>query len=138
MPMTDELRLSLPPHAESVPLARRAVVDAASRWLTPGQCPALALMVSEVVTNALLHGGSKHDVELTLSSEDDVLRVEVCDHGQGFVPEPRALDNGRDGGYGLYLVEQLADRWGWERDDCTLVWFEVALHPQPAAAVVLH
>jgi anti-sigma regulatory factor (Ser/Thr protein kinase) len=123
--MTDTVEISLPPRAESVPLARRAAAKAAQRWLPAHQAPSLALMVSEVVTNALLHGGGGRDVELRVSEHDEVVRVEVCDHGEGFVPQPRALDNDREGGYGLYLVEQLADRWGWWRDDSTTVWFEV-------------
>src|SRR5829696_6103886 len=123
--MTKAVHISLPPRPDSVPIARRTAADAARRWLAPTQAPSLALMVSEVVTNALLHGGRDHDVELVVSGEDSTVRVEVCDHGDGFVPAPRALDQRGEGGYGLYLVEQLADRWGWSRADCTTVWFEV-------------
>jgi anti-sigma regulatory factor (Ser/Thr protein kinase) len=123
--MSQPVRITLPPRADSVPVARRAALNAARRWLTPTQTPSLALMVSEVVTNALLHGGSDHDVELVLTEEGDVVRVEVRDEGEGPVPAPQALDHAGDGGYGLYLVEQLADRWGWSRSDCTTVWFEM-------------
>lgn len=125
MHMDDAVQISLPPRADSVPLARQAVVDAVRTWLTPAQTPSLALMVSEVVTNAVLHGGGSCDVELSVAHEDHVVRVEVCDQGDGFVPRPGALDAKREGGYGLYLVEQLADRWGWSRDDHTTVWFEL-------------
>jgi anti-sigma regulatory factor (Ser/Thr protein kinase) len=130
--MSDAVRISLPPHADSVPLARRTAIDAARRWLTPKQTPSLALMVSEVVTNALLHGASGFDVELAVFQHDHVVRVEVCDRGEGFVPAPQALDHAGDGGYGLYLVEQLSDRWGWSRSDRTTVWFEVATEGTPA------
>jgi anti-sigma regulatory factor (Ser/Thr protein kinase) len=126
--MTDAVEILLPPRADSVPVARRAAAKAARRWLPADQAPSLALMVSEVVTNALMHGGGDRDVELRVSERDEVVRVEVCDHGDGFVPQPSALDNDREGGYGLYLVEQLADRWGWWRDDATTVWFEVDGH----------
>jgi anti-sigma regulatory factor (Ser/Thr protein kinase) len=125
--MSKAVRISLPPRAESVPLARRAVMDAARRWITPAQTPPLALMVSEVVTNALVHGGDDGEVELAVDKRDGAVRVEVCDHGDGFVPEPRALDHGGEGGFGLYIVEQLSDRWGWSRSDCTTVWFELDL-----------
>jgi|SRR5215207_198322 len=123
--MTKAFRILLPPRPDSVPLARNAAMDAARRWLTPRQTPSLALMVSEVVTNALLHGGREHDVELVVRAEDTTVRVEVCDYGDGFVPAPKALHHAGEGGYGLYLVEQLSDRWGWSREDCTRVWFEV-------------
>jgi anti-sigma regulatory factor (Ser/Thr protein kinase) len=133
--MDHTVRISLPARAESVPVARKTALAAARRWLSPDQAPSLALMVSEVFTNALVHGGGgdDDDVELTVTGQDEVLRVEVCDHGAGFVPAPKALEHDRAGGFGLYLVEQLADRWGWSRDECTLVWFEVAV-PQAAAA----
>jgi anti-sigma regulatory factor (Ser/Thr protein kinase) len=123
--MSKAVRITLPPRADSVPLARRAAMDAARRWLTPTQTPSLALMVSEVVTNALLHAGDGRDVELVVAHDDGVVRVEVRDHGDGVVPAPRALDHEDDGGYGLYLVEQLSDSWGWSRSDRTLVWFEI-------------
>ena len=132
--MSKAVRISLPPRAESVPIARRAVTEAAQRWMTPAQTPPLVLMVSEVVTNALLHGGDGGDVELAVVEEDGVVRVEVCDHGDGFVPEPKALDPDGDGGFGLYLVEQLSDRWGWSRSDCTTVWFELEVERAGAPA----
>jgi anti-sigma regulatory factor (Ser/Thr protein kinase) len=128
--MSKAVRILLPPRPDSVPLARRAATDAARRWLTPAQTPSLALMVSEVVTNALLHGDDDRDVELIVAEHDGVVRVEVRDHGDGFVPEPRALDHDGEGGYGLYLVEQLSDSWGWSRSDRTVVWFELDGHAE--------
>ena len=67
-----------------------------------------------------------------------VLRVEVSDPGAGFsgsVPEPTA---GQPGGWGLFLTEQLADRWGIDRDaGWTTVWLErdlgAALQPAEPA-----
>src|SRR4051794_10363238 len=128
--MSDAVRMVLSPRPDSVPLARRAATDAARRWLTPAQAPSLALMVSEVVTNALMHGGDDRDVEMTVGEHDGIVRVEVRDYGDGFVPEPRALDHNGEGGYGLYIVEQLSDSWGWSRSDRTVVWFELDGHPE--------
>jgi anti-sigma regulatory factor (Ser/Thr protein kinase) len=62
---------------------------------------------------------------------DDDVRVEVIDHGEGFVPSPRAGDVQDPGGFGLFLVGRLADRWGVEADDTTCVWFELG---RPARA----
>jgi anti-sigma regulatory factor (Ser/Thr protein kinase) len=132
--MNEAVRISLPPRADSVPIARRAVMEAARRWMTPAQAPPLVLMVSEVVTNAVVHGGDAAQVELAVIEDGGVVRVEVCDEGDGFVPEPKALDRDGEGGYGLYLVEQLADRWGWSRSDCTTVWFELDVERAAAAA----
>ena len=130
------LRLFLPPNPDSVPAARRAATDAARTLLGPEQTPSLALLVSEVVTNALLHGDSDQDVEVVIAVDDALVRVEVCDRGDGFVPAPKALDHDGDGGYGLYLVEQLSDRWGWSRSDCTRVWFEMDANGAAAGSAV--
>jgi hypothetical protein len=53
------------------------------------------------------------------------VRVEVGDLGPGFDPGPRDLDRESPSGWGLYLVDQLADRWGVTRAGGTRVWFEI-------------
>ncbi len=54
----------------------------------------------------------------------DVVRVEVIDEGRGFRPSVREPRADAEGGWGLYLVDQLADRWG-VRDDGRVVWAEL-------------
>jgi hypothetical protein len=56
---------------------------------------------------------------------ESTVRVEVADRGEGFEPVPRDADRSRPGGWGLYLVDQLADRWGVARDQMNRVWFEM-------------
>jgi hypothetical protein len=52
------------------------------------------------------------------------VRVEVIDSGSGFAPEPR--DPARaTGGFGLFLVDTQAARWGVDREGGTRVWFEL-------------
>src|SRR5215210_4172660 len=52
--------------------------------------------------------------------------VEVRDHGPGFEPRPRRRTDARDSGWGLFLVERLANRWGVGNDGpATRVWFEL-------------
>jgi hypothetical protein len=51
------------------------------------------------------------------------VRVEVIDHGAGFLPAPRTEEADEPGGFGLYLVGTLASRWGVESNDGTHVWF---------------
>jgi anti-sigma regulatory factor (Ser/Thr protein kinase) len=94
------------------------------------------LLVSEVVTNSFLHAGLDPDDLIHLRAELSAtrLRVTVCDEGEGF-----DLRNARDhgdgdgdgdgdvGGWGLYLVDQLAHRWGIARNARTCVWFEVTV-----------
>ncbi len=107
--------------------ARTRVCEAIAPELDGGDVDTLRLLVSEVVTNAVRHGGSSRPVELHASWNSEV-RVEVCDHGEGFTPAPRrgALDE--PGGFGLFLVGRLADRWGVETDDGTTVWFVLRRH----------
>jgi integral membrane sensor domain MASE1/anti-sigma regulatory factor (Ser/Thr protein kinase) len=92
----------------------------------------LRLGVSELVTNSVRHAGLQPSdvIRLQVEVSDRVLRVEVSDPGQGFsatIPEPTA---GEPGGWGLFLTEQLADRWGVDRDGgWTTVWLERDLDP---------
>ena len=45
------------------------------------------------------------------------LCVQVTDTGDGFAPRPRAYEPDEDGGFGLFLVEQLTRRWGLTREN---------------------
>lgn len=84
----------------------------------------LRLLVSEVVTNSIRHAESTC-VRLRVYVAGNLVRVEITDRGRGFVPAPRAPNDTRIGGWGLYLVDRLADRWGVARDGLTRVWFEL-------------
>jgi anti-sigma regulatory factor (Ser/Thr protein kinase) len=85
------------------------------------------LLVSELVTNSVRHSEAhSHDVvHMSVTVTENSLRVEVADPGEGFEPKPRDADRSRPGGWGLYLVDQLSDRWGVARDQLTRVWFEM-------------
>jgi anti-sigma regulatory factor (Ser/Thr protein kinase) len=91
----------------------------------------LLLLVSELVTNAVLHSHGPADAPIRLSAsvEDERVRVEVTDAGRRFTPVARepatAGSRARIGGYGLYVVDQVASRWGVDRACGTRVWFEV-------------
>jgi anti-sigma regulatory factor (Ser/Thr protein kinase) len=86
------------------------------------------LLVSELVTNAVRHAGiaAGAPINLLIDTGDGRLRVEIADGGSGFEPDAPEPDPTRASGWGLYLVEQLADRWGVEpADPGTLIWFEI-------------
>jgi anti-sigma regulatory factor (Ser/Thr protein kinase) len=87
------------------------------------------LCVSELATNALLHGVPPHRcfrLDLALLA-DGVLRVEVHDSGPGEIRVPDAAPESEHG-RGLLLVAALADDWGVrERDPGKIVWCECAL-----------
>ena len=93
------------------------------------------LLVSELVTNSVRHSdmAAKDSVGLDVVVDADTIHVQVCDSGTGFEPQPRRPGQSKAGGWGLYLVERLADRWGVGRNGVTRVWFEIDCgHPRPA------
>ena len=85
------------------------------------------LLVSELVTNSVRHSdaGKRATVQMQVLVSESTLHIEVADGGKGFEPKPRDADRTRPGGWGLYLVDQLADRWGVATDRLTRVWFEM-------------
>ena len=91
------------------------------------QVETLRLLVSELVTNAVRHGGAAEPVEVHARWNSEV-RVEVSDHGDGFTPAPRIGPPDEPGGFGLFLVGRLADRWGVETNGGTTVWFVMRRH----------
>jgi sigma-B regulation protein RsbU (phosphoserine phosphatase) len=89
----------------------------------------LRLLVSELVTNCVLHGGAGEGAEITVRSRlrDHAVHTEVCHDGPGFDAPSEEPDLGSPGGLGLFLVEQMASAWGIA-DRCeTCVWFELGL-----------
>lgn len=118
----DELRTSLAAHATSASIARRAVLDTLDKWGHEGLREDAALLVSELVTNAVVHGGGKVEVAVLLIA--DRVRVEVHDHGKGL---PVGPDEPDESGRGLLIVDAVASAWGVEAgDDGKRVWFELA------------
>jgi anti-sigma regulatory factor (Ser/Thr protein kinase) len=85
------------------------------------------LLVSELVTNAVRHAprAGIPEVELWLKADRRRVRVAVSHPGAGFEAEPRLPTALEDSGWGLYLVDRIADRWGVITKDRTEVWFEI-------------
>lgn len=103
---------------------------------TPGPPPDgdLQLLVSELVTNAVIHGGADGDNVIRLEAElaEERIRVSVSDPGTATELVASApLDPRLPGGWGLALVEELADRWGMTTDPITRVWFEFVRRQPP-------
>jgi anti-sigma regulatory factor (Ser/Thr protein kinase) len=53
------------------------------------------------------------------------VRIEVTDNGPGFEPDASRPDEDESSGWGLFLIDQLSERWGVVHEDLTMVWFEV-------------
>ncbi len=109
--------------------ARRFVSDTLLRWdVSREVVDDSVLLVSELVTNALLHAGSAPIVELTRSGSS--FRCSVHDDSAAR-PRRRRYGNDAVTGRGLALVEALSDRWGSDRDgDGKQVWFEMRIDAQ--------
>ncbi len=108
----------------SVARIRRFTADA-SRQARPGvDADTVALLVSEVATNALVHGEGR--VRVRVKPTEAGLRVEVHDDSPT-LPSRRRATPMDEGGRGIALVEALSSGWGAEMtDDGKTVWFEVA------------
>ncbi|HET8673846.1 MAG TPA: ATP-binding protein [Thermoleophilaceae bacterium] len=115
---------------EAVGAARHAIERLADEEQLP-RVEDLRLLVSELVTNSVLHGGAGPDdhVHMHVKLPDNCVRVEVCDEGNGWSDQlrSRSLESAAPaGGWGLVLVGALADRWGVEVGEETCVWFEIS------------
>ena len=118
------LSTGLPRSPDSVGAARR-LVNGHTPSLDSEQRRDAVLMVSELVTNAVLHGVGA--ISLRVDAESDTVRIEVADEGNAALapnPAPSAY-----GGWGLRIVEQLADDWGVGAGS-TKVWFRLG-RPHP-------
>jgi anti-sigma regulatory factor (Ser/Thr protein kinase) len=106
------------------PARARGAVESLSADVAPGVLANVKLLVSELVTNSVKYGGSEV-VRLELHGDGDGrLRVDVVDEGGGFVPTARDRPATEVGGWGLHLVDTLADRWG-VATEASHVWFEI-------------
>lgn len=104
----------------------RAAVDAACGGLPPLVRQELRLLVSELVTNSVRHGGAGADpVLLRFAVGARSVRVAVTDHGSGFAPRSNEPAPEAESGYGLYLLDQIADRWGTSNAGAMTIWFEL-------------
>jgi anti-sigma regulatory factor (Ser/Thr protein kinase) len=115
----DELRL--PPHPASVGRARRYVVERLSELGVPDPESSAALIVSELVTNAVIHAGTEFTVRVVRAGAG--VRVEVGD-ASPVLPGLRLADARSRTGRGLYLVEHFAQEWGVDPGtNGKVVWF---------------
>ena len=84
------------------------------------------LLVSELVTNSVRHAHADH-IELHATSGPERVRIEVSDLGPGFdeVDARREPSLTGEGGYGLHIVDSVANRWGVNGRPYAGVWFEI-------------
>jgi anti-sigma regulatory factor (Ser/Thr protein kinase) len=121
--MRTSLDVDIPRDARAPERARRAVEDLGTA-IDPALQHDVMLLVSELVTNSVKYGAAG-DLKLQIDADGPTkLRVEVINHGASFEPKRRSRPATEPGGWGLHLVETLADRWGVHAGS-THVWFEI-------------
>jgi anti-sigma regulatory factor (Ser/Thr protein kinase) len=103
----------------------RAAIREALPTVAPSVVSDAELLTSELVTNAVRHGGlgPADTIGLRIGLTSEHLRVGVLDTGPGFDKGVRPRDT--DGGWGLVLVETVSDRWGVIKNRPNEVWFEI-------------
>jgi anti-sigma regulatory factor (Ser/Thr protein kinase) len=123
------------PASPAAPGVARHAVSGLEPFLERSVLEDSELLVSELVTNSIRHSGLREPdyIEVKLQASGDALMVEVADCGRGFGlrrpgPGSRAAQAAfpeQTSGWGLFLVERIASRWGIVENDETRVWFEL-------------
>ena len=119
--MIAHLELMLPPGAPSVRIARHEVEQVIADYPEDVRAT-VALLTSELASNAVVHGQSAFTVRA--HADRSVVHVAICDSG-GRQPAIVAREATTKGGWGLSMVDAIASRWGIDADDTTTVWFEI-------------
>lgn len=116
------VRLDLPSGLDAPRVARQAF-DAIHHGLDREVEYTVKLLISELVSNSVKHCG-QGSVHVEIEAIGGIVRVDVIDRGPAFIPAPRTAAPEVEGGWGLVLVDELADRWGSFHESAH-VWFEI-------------
>jgi anti-sigma regulatory factor (Ser/Thr protein kinase) len=120
----DGISLRLHGGPEAAARARRALSQLRAD-IDPPLMETLRLLVTELVSNSVRHAQSESVVLKIVVGRSAVL-TEVTDEGPGFDPAKTEKPESNESGWGLFLVERLAHRWGVaQEDNTTRVWFEL-------------
>lgn len=119
--------------------ARRFTEQTLADWGITERLDDVRLCVSELVTNALVHGcPDTGSILLRFTVREGLLRVEVRD-GVAGVPQQGHPGDDKESGRGLLLVGACADGWGVERQTThKIVWAEFKIHAAPVIAELAH
>jgi anti-sigma regulatory factor (Ser/Thr protein kinase) len=127
--MNDQMSFELAGGPYAVTASRLALAGLEDR-LDPNVLFDMRLLVSELVTNCVKHGrvGPEESIVLTVEIGDERVRVWVRDEGPGFEPPSTPISEAAaeaGSGWGLFLLDQLSEEWGVERQAGATVWFEL-------------
>ena len=123
----DRLELRLDHDPRAVAEARDAVRERLGTLLPRARVDEAVLITDELVTNAIRHASSEPDgrIGLRLEVMPRIVRVVVTDGSPDFRWTGRDRPGQLTGGFGLVLVDEIADRWGLSLDGKKAVWFEL-------------
>jgi anti-sigma regulatory factor (Ser/Thr protein kinase) len=120
----DGLTMHIAGGPEAAARARRAIAGLRAD-LDPSLLETLRLLVTELVANSVRHAEADA-VTLRVVVGPSAVRTEVTDPGPGFDPAETGSPRADHSGWGLFLVERLAERWGVAKaGSATRVWFEL-------------
>jgi anti-sigma regulatory factor (Ser/Thr protein kinase) len=127
--MSADGQIAVSERIAGTPEAPRIARDAAAHLLDKLGCGGeraddVALIISELVTNAIVHGPHGRDVTLGMTGTRHLIRIEVSDEGAGPFEWP---GDRSDGHWGLGLVREFADRSGLIFRPWTVAWCELDL-----------
>jgi anti-sigma regulatory factor (Ser/Thr protein kinase) len=113
-------------------MARRLVVATTVGWGVASLAADAELVVSELVTNALVHAPGAESYELSILRRPGGIRLELAD-GSSIGPMIRELEDARPGGRGLRIVQTIGVSWGHdEHANGKRVWVDL-VEPEPAS-----
>ena len=137
MEVTESSVLQLPFTASSVGMARRLLVsDLADAGVCTSAVADAAVVISELLSNSLRHGGPLPGSRLHVAWDLDAGSVRVSVSDGGGATRPELGEPTPTGGRGLRIVARLSRRWGTRCDDeGTTVWAEVLIMPLETVAV---
>lgn len=120
----DVLEISLGSGPEAAASARQAI-SRLQADLDPPLIETLRLLVTELVTNSVRHTAAD-SLTLSVAIGKSSVLTEVADTGPGFDPQCVKKAGEGDTGWGLFLVQRLANSWGVTHDGPSKrVWFEL-------------
>lgn len=116
-----------PSEHSTVREVRRDVELALYTWRLDGLVDDITLMVSEMVTNAIVHTATPRIGAAIVRTGAEAVRLEVTDRS-GDQPLSRPMDDDFESGRGIALIDTLSDKWGWEVSaNGKKVWAELSL-----------
>lgn len=120
MPSMREITVEVEANAHAPRISRTQLKD--MRPELGSRFDDVALVLSELVSNSVRHGTDNSAVSVVVGASDGRVKIQVTDTGPCF-----EVDAPRGDGLGLDIVDQIADRWGVDKNGACTVWAEIAL-----------